>query len=314
MASRSKQTPAAGQAGVASPALDTSYAKAKPVKLGRFRRVNLWLVGCGGTGSWLAPDVARVARMLQERHIQVSVTFADRDVVESTNISRQQFCAAEVGQNKAFCLASRYSRAWGVEITALQEWFTAETNVVGREARYDDRDTTVTVLIGCVDNAAGRQAIHAHLKGANYRRVDAEIPPSRLWWLDCGNADMSGQVVLGSMVEPGKLARAFALTDRCAALPAPSLIHPNLLVARPEERPGAKDRMSCEEMATANAQSLSVNKMTAAVAADYLINLLLTGTLKTYATYFELGARSMRSKYTTKEAVLAYAAQPEPDK
>jgi hypothetical protein len=48
------------------------------------------------------------------------------------------------------------------------------------------------------------------------------------------------------------------------------------MVPRPEERRGVAGRTSCEEMALANAQLLTVSQMVAAVAADYLGALTLT--------------------------------------
>ena len=108
--------------------------------------------------------------------------------------------------------------------------------------------------------------------------------------------------------------KAFVLPDRCNALPAPSLQYPDLLAPRPEERQSAARRMSCEQMALANAQSLTVNQMVAAIAADYLVGLTLTQQLKSFATYFDLGSKSMRSRYVTPEALAAFAPAPKKDR
>ncbi len=109
-----------------SPVLDTSLARAKPVQVGHFDACTLWLIGAGGTGSWLAPAVARVARQMKERGQMPTVYFVDPDTVSAANVHRQAFCDGEVSANKAFSLAARYSQAWGVEITALQTRFTVE--------------------------------------------------------------------------------------------------------------------------------------------------------------------------------------------
>jgi hypothetical protein len=59
-------------------------------------------------------------------------------------------------------------------------------------------------------------------------------------------------------------------------------------------------------MATRNAQSLIVNQMIAAIGADYLVQLVLSQSLISYATYFDLATMSMRSKFITPEALAAF--------
>ena len=69
-------------------------------------RVSICLVGCGGTGSFLARDLARLAVHCRETGgPQISLNFLDDDRVEPKNIGRQLFAAADVGKNKAEVLA-----------------------------------------------------------------------------------------------------------------------------------------------------------------------------------------------------------------
>ncbi len=268
--------------------LDLSFAHSIPVMVGAFESAHLCLVGCGGTGSWLAPAVVRVARVLKEKSVAVRVSFIDPDIVEPGNIYRQNFCDAEVGRYKAETLAVRFGAAWGVEVRAIPRRFKASDV---RRNFADDR--LVTVMLGAVDNAAARQAMSTALDKHKPQLQHA------LWWLDCGNGKTSGQILLGSTRDPAALANAFILPDRCNALPSPTLQHPELLKARREELDPSLTGLSCEELAARNAQSLSVNQTMAAVAADYLTNLLLTHELRTHATYIDLYSKSMRSQYVT---------------
>jgi len=278
----------------ASP-LDFSYLHAVPLLIGEFRSLDLYLIGCGGTGSWLAPSVVRVARVLrQERQVEVNMTFVDPDIVEQGNIFRQHFCDAEIGQPKAMTLAARYGLAWGMEIQAV----TAHFDKALLSHRYGVYRDSMTVLIGCVDNAAARKSIAEALGQINY---GAEQRPSA-WWLDCGNSWASGQVLLGSATKPSQLKQAFALKTVCTALPAPSLQHPELLEPKMEESPDSG--LPCEEMSARNAQSLMVNQMVAAIAADYLTGLLLSQDLKCHATYFDLVSQSARSRYIVVETIM----------
>lgn len=270
--------------------LDLSYARAATLMLPVYDRLRLVLVGCGGTGSWLAPSVARIARLQRDQGREVEVVFYDHDSVESKNIPRQNFCDAELGRNKAVTLAARFSAAWGVEIVAVPKRFT------GASAQIDHR--ALMILIGCVDNAAAR------------REIAGRVRPSmeHVWWLDCGNDESSGQVIVGSMPEAELLASAFTPSCKiCKKLPAPSLVAPDLLEPKPEEL--LESKLSCAEIQVANAQSLAVNQMVAAVATDYLLR-LVNGGLKRYGTWFDLGSGSMRSKYITAEEVAKVIKKP----
>jgi len=274
--------------------IDLSYARAAQLLLPAYDRLRLILVGCGGTGSWLAPSVARIARLQREQGRPVELLFYDHDHVEPKNIPRQNFCDAELGRNKAVALAARFSAAWGVEIAAVPRKF--------RAASFDwPQAGTLTILIGCVDNAAARGEMASVVKTQRFDLLPA-------WWLDCGNEESSGQVIVGSTIQPKDLAGSFTPSCKiCKALPAPSLVAPDLLVAKPEELEDSK--VSCAEMQVLNAQSLAVNQTVAAIATDYLLG-LLGGKLRKFATYFDLASGSMRSKYITPEEITGAIRRP----
>ncbi len=273
--------------------IDLSYARAATLMLPAYDRLRLVLVGCGGTGSWLAPSVARIARLQRDQGRLVEVIFYDHDHVEPKNIPRQNFCDAELGRNKAVTLAARFSAAWGVGITSVPKRFGPLSLPI--------EPGTLTVTIGCVDNAAARQAIA--------RRVaTASTCGERIWWLDCGNDESSGQVIVGAIVHADKLAGAFTPSRKiCKTLHEPSLVAPDLLEQRPEEL--LKSTLSCAEIQMVNAQSLAVNQTVAAVATDYLLR-LVGGGLRKMSTWFDLSSGSMRSTYITAEEVARVIGQP----
>lgn len=262
--------------------LNLDYLKACRVQLPQHQRTRLVLAGCGGTGSWLAPGVARVARLLRELGQEVEVHFVDPDQVEARNVYRQNFCDAEAGRSKAECLAMRYGLAWGLEITA-------HVCRVG-EVNFGLRDALM-VLVGCVDNAAARREIW---QAAKYQAA---------WWIDCGNEKSNGQVCVGCCGPRPK--DPFSIPGLCAWLPSPAEQHPELVEdSLMATLPGGEGGMSCAEMALADAQGLGINQRVAAEAADFLIRLLATKDLKRMATYVDLAGGSARSVYVTRENVL----------
>lgn len=267
--------------------LDLSFARAATLMLPQVNHWCLTLVGCGGTGSWLAPSVARVARVLQEQGKEIEIWFIDPDRVEAKNIPRQNFCQAELGANKAATLAARFSAAWGIEINAVSKAFNAD-NMMVRGVDW------LTVLIGCVDNAAARKQVAKRLT-ENWVNT-----PHRVWWLDCGNTESAGQVLFGSCASKQQLKGSFVGSKICNALPGPAMVAPDLLKARPEER--AKSKLSCAEIQLANAQSLAVNQQVAAIATDYLVR-ITHGGLKKFGTWFDLESGSSRSRFITQEEI-----------
>ena len=276
-----------------NPTLDLGYLNAATILTRQLEDTPLTiiLVGCGGTGSYMALHIGRLLGALGERGVEARAIFVDHDRVEAKNVKRQLFCDAEIGRYKAEVLAYRYGTAWGVDVRAVCERFSAKF------------DTPVqcpglTVIVGCVDNAAARKEIARALKR---RPVAFSKQPPLLWWLDCGNHSDAGQVLLGNALYRKHLEDAFPSPKICQSLPAPSLQHPELLKAKPEEK--TSTRLSCVELAEANLQSLNINSRIAAEASDMLTRLLVTRDLKRFACEINLPAGVMRSIYATPEAV-----------
>jgi len=263
-----------------SPARPTGLAPAIrqriPIHVGNPRRVSLVLAGCGGTGSFLALHLARLAYHAREQHgIGLEMSFVDPDVVEARNIGRQNFVPAEIGDHKARALASRYSRAFGLSIHFASRQL--DKGDINRAMTY--RDNMFHLIVGCVDNPDARREI----------RSIVELSQSRLWWLDCGNHETSGQVLLGNL--PKIRGPEISPLGFCIGLPLPSTQHPELMNVEP--RPA----MSCADAALADVQSLMVNQQVAGWAASYLYRLIITRDLDSYATYFDMAAGSARSEY-----------------
>ena len=76
------------------------------------RPVKILLLGAGGTGGYVAPHLYRLMHTLNR---PVRINIVDGDLVEAQNLVRQNFCAADLGENKAKVLATRYSEAFGME-------------------------------------------------------------------------------------------------------------------------------------------------------------------------------------------------------
>ena len=216
--------------------------------------------------------------MLHEaRDQQVSVVFCDHDHVEEKNIFRQNFCAAEIGTNKAIALAQRYGHAWGIPIAAIDQRFDRAIATKSDFApSYNDQQTTV--FITCVDNNTAR------------REVAKLCESWPIWWIDTGNIKTSGQVSVGRELfekEPSPL----RLPSVTTWAPPPSLQFPNIMRnVKEDAQPIDYTNMSCAELALVDEQGISINHSIASAAASLLAKMLVTKDLRYHCAYVSLDA------------------------
>lgn len=289
--------------------VDLSFLNAKLVLPVDYKSVEFWLVGAGGTGSFMAMNLARLVFELKTLGKQTKIVIVDPDIVEEGNIPRSNFCFAEIGSNKAETLAARVNRAWGIEVGFIKEGFRpALLNSKSEDwSVRASNSNKLTILVGCVDNTQARLEMHETLKLHNEKSYDHSFP--RLWWIDGGNGRDSGQVLIGNRLNEKEICRSALNTPILSLLPAPSLQHPELLQPDGENNKRsigqANERLSCAERIRLGEQSLNVNSRVAVEMSEILSQLLLTQTLKRCATYFDLESGASRSVYNTPENILA---------
>jgi PRTRC genetic system ThiF family protein len=290
--------------------LDFSHLHAKLVLPVDYKEVQFWLVGAGGTGSFMAMNLARLAFELKQHGKAATIVIVDPDRVETDNIPRSNFCFAEIGQNKAETLANRVSRAWGIEVGFVKEGFQPAL----LQSKNDDwtvqssNSNKLTILVGCVDNHPARLQMHEAVKFYNEQRYASD--GARLWWIDGGNGRDTGQVLIGNRLDGKTVCESARNSPILSLLPAPSLQHPDLL--REGEKnarnsinghPQKNDPMTCAERIRLGEQSLNVNQRVAVEMNEMLTALLLTNSLKRFASYFDLESGTSRSLYTTPEKI-----------
>lgn len=252
---------------------DLQLTRRYKIEIGDVKLYEIFLIGCGGTGSFLALHLARLAWVMHAHGEQVKLYFIDPDIVEEGNIGRQNFCPAEIGMPKAWALMRRYNAAFGLDIQARVDTFKVEMKM--ETSRF-----SFGLIVGCVDNVAGRQMMH---------KVAADWMGT--WWLDCGNHRDAGQVLIGNKLEQQPEISPLGF---CAGTPLPSVQHPELLEDAPYSPTTTE---SCTELLAREVQSLMINQVVAGQAASYLYRLLVARDLDMYATYIDLVTGSMRSQF-----------------
>jgi PRTRC genetic system ThiF family protein len=275
--SSQKKTSSKSTSTLKLPALNKDALYARSILLPVVKDITIHLIGCGGSGSWLAPHLARIAKLLQDvHHLGIRLVFWDHDTVEEKNIFRQNFCEAEIGVNKAETLARRFSLAWGLEIIAVNMPFSRD--VIYRNSLGDRYgDSSMPIFITCVDNNKARQDV-ARTCSETYG-----------WWLDCGNIKTAGQVSIGRGLPPREPS-PLRFPSMTTWTPLPSVQFPGIL--QEEEKPQKEEAdysgMSCADIALVDEQGLSINHAIASTAAAMLMKLLVTKDLQHHCAYVSI--------------------------
>jgi PRTRC genetic system ThiF family protein len=249
------------------------------------------LVGCGGTGGYALTHIAQLAYHMRALGLpDTQIIAIDGDMVEEKNILRQNFYVRDIGRNKAEVLAFRASADFGLAIEAIPTFATAA--LLERLGRDLLEAETIGILVGAVDNAAARRAIHDALSEKNSR-----------WsiWIDAGNEEHAGVVVAGTTTTIRGMRGALALGSVCGALPAVNLLYPDIL--RDPPKPRRQKRADCADAVAANEQSLMINKEQALIIGQYLNQFLIERKLTTFWTSTNLANHSRMSVAITAENI-----------
>lgn len=257
-------------------------------KIGEDKRINLLVIGAGGTGGYLVPNLARAVSLKNKQrelnHLPPhSMTLMDADEVELKNLNRQNFTRQDIGKNKAEVLAQRYSRAFSTDINFIADYLESTEDLVDifneiGSTNYMNPDRIVpyvygyvTVVVDCVDNIKTRHFIKEAMN---------KLPTTDFWYISSGNEERAGQVVISHKNE-GELNRLDKIdlhekheNENYKKLfidldvSTPDVIDIFQESMKPTDKlPG---EMSCAEHAVSSPQNISANIM----ASTYLFSIL----------------------------------------
>jgi Dinucleotide-utilizing enzymes involved in molybdopterin and thiamine biosynthesis family 2 len=159
-----------------------------------FMKINICIIGCGGTGGNL---IARLARFLSgyTDDVSINMAIADGDTVEYKNVARQPFDGGDLGENKAVVLAENIEACFGVRLDSFPDYILKTEDIerifrsLNREGNYvSSSSNDINILVSCVDNHAARKICHDWFEKVSLRGTTFYIDPA--------NEDVSGEVVI----------------------------------------------------------------------------------------------------------------------
>lgn len=229
------------------------------------------VIGAGGTGSKLITALMEMNHSLIELgHAGLFVRLWDDDIITNANLGRQRFAACETGLYKSIAIINHVNRWAGTNWKAETVKF--EKDNVGRVPE----EARASITISCVDNVQSRFEIADILNGLNNDRAYSNRPR---YWLDFGNSQYTGQVLLstiGAIQQPNS-----EKYEPVASLPFVTEEFGELL----KQSEHQDDTPSCSLAEALEKQDLFINSSLVQIGCSLLWNLFRNG-LTPYKGFF----------------------------
>lgn len=115
--------------------------------ISKFKTFNYTIIGCGGVGSI-------TAELLVRSGIK-KLTLIDLDIIEKSNLGRQNYTYSNLGESKVQCLKNRLLEiSPNCEINCIEEFL--------RESNYEKLLQDSEIIIDCLDNLNTRRIINQY--------------------------------------------------------------------------------------------------------------------------------------------------------
>ena len=235
------------------------FAERRIINMAFFMKINICIIGCGGTGGNLA---ARLARFLSgyQGGITINTAIVDGDTVEHKNVDRQPFDDEDLGENKAVILAENIESSFHVGLDSYPDYILNTGDLerifqsLNREGNYVvGGSNDINIVVSCVDNHAARKVCHDWFEKSSFRGTTFFVDPA--------NEDVSGEVVIAK-----KDAHTITSPDRFWYFP--DIIND---LGRPV------NEMSCEELNNAAPQHFATNCYAADICFAFIAGIIMCG-------------------------------------
>lgn len=236
--------------------------------------VTIFVIGAGGTGSQVITNLARMNMALQAMgHPGLHITVYDPDIVTEANIGRQLFCEPELGENKAIALVTRINQFFGYT------WNAENCCYPSRGNRNKDSRSLANIIITCTDNVRSRLDLWQFLK--NHREINLNNEKTPLYWMDFGNTQNTGQVLIGNI--RNKISQP--TSDKYIPMPKMNVITEEVSYSTIKEKDSDP---SCSLAEALRKQDLFINSMLAQVGCDILWKMFREGRTMHRGAYVNL--------------------------
>lgn len=244
--------------------------------------VTVNLIGVGGTGSQVLTNLARLDATLRAlNHPGLFVTVYDPDIVTESNIGRQLFSSSDFGLNKSQCIVTRLNHFFGNDWCAVPQMYPTNLHNI-------TKDNLANITITCTDNVKSRLDMWKVLKGVPDREYRDYRAP--LYWMDFGNTQTSGQVVLGTVPKKIKQPKS----QQYKTVDTLKVITRYVKYASVEEKDSGP---SCSLAEALEKQDLYINSTLAQLGCNLLWKMFRNGMLEYHGIYLNLTTMKVNPIY-----------------
>ena len=222
-----------------------------------FMKINICIIGCGGTGGNL---IARLSRFLSgyQGDMTINTAIVDGDTVEYKNVKRQPFDDEDLGENKAVILAENIESSFHVLLNSYPDYILKTEdldrifNSLNRDGRYvSSSSNDINILVSCVDNHAARKICHDWFEKVSFLGTTFFIDPA--------NEEVSGEVVIAKR-------HAHTITSPDRFWYYPDIIND---LGKPV------NEMSCEELNNVAPQHFATNCYAADICFAFIVGIIM---------------------------------------
>ncbi|WP_067923972.1 ThiF family adenylyltransferase [Alicyclobacillus shizuokensis] len=250
-------------------------------------------VGAGGNGGYLTQ---RLAKMLYAFHAAGTLDsfrycIVDGDRFESKNLLRQPCIAEDLGLPKSKVLAERYGTVYDIPVFYKESYVETPEDVESCFGVFPAYRRLIRILIGCVDNHASRQVMHAWFEGSKgtvvYIDTGVEAVLTEGSEEEIAESGYGGHVVCGVKIH-GK-----------TVLGPVGEVYPDIL----EDKDSRLPTQSCGQTVVDAPQRMQTNEMAALIAASYLNTILSSGEVVSHYTNFNARTALSRPVYLPEDVI-----------
>ena len=217
--------------------------------------LNIVLIGAGGNGGYLVPNLARIISTLGVLQERIDFKVVDFDTVEEKNINRQLFVRQDIGLNKAEVLVKRYAKNFGLQPQTIG-YIPGKLETPLQMANLMSNLWT-NIVIDCVDNTTARSVLYAGFIEHTARRVSGAN-----YLLSAGSGEWNGQVGIGGY----RVHNGAMIHD--AYIPVPYALHPEMIDPEYDKREAT---LGCAERAARNVQSINANLTASTILLNFML-------------------------------------------
>lgn len=247
------------------------------------------IVGAGGTGGYLIPNLARMVSLTNEQNeenrIGHRITIIDADQVEPKNLTRQQFVQPDVGKNKAEVMARRYGMSFGLTIGYVKKYIESTEDLIQLMASSNH----TPVLIDAVDNNKTRLIMK--------EAMDEYGQSGEVIMISSGNEEYAGQVIFSykGRTRAGSVEGSDGFRNRQT---------PSLFEVFPHAEIGLlPTELSCAEQAISAPQNIHVNMTAANIMFGFVNKLLNYRPINELAIFFDTNTQQTSVYRATKSGL-----------